>query len=296
MAVKPLKDPRYRPLRLPGTTARRYLDTVTGETITRAEFERRTNPAKVSSDPSGRATEPAKTQAAPGFTQADQGGGSSGLETQPVVEAPPPPPVIEAASLIGEKAEALAAAAKKSSDHLANMVADGIAMCVSFMAQATLPDHLQYYALPADAWGKVLRPAGRIVARHMPVHLNASPDGEDMVALFNGVMFCFTAVAANKVLYKQQLRERYAHVDTNSAAGSGDREASPSSFAGSSAGMVQQPGSQPTAVYNTVGGQRAAGGITASSGDSPADISAKTALIRQLYEQDAARRRQRRGL
>lgn len=204
----PQKDPRYKPVN--SGNSRKYLDQVTGELISRREFEKRTGTIAQGS-PAGSQPAPQKSQASPGFARAKpraQGTGTPeaeiGYGPVPLVEVPEPPPAVQAAYDVTREAAEVAHAAARSMDKLADKIGEGIAWCASYMAGAFLPDRLQYLTIDAPVLSQVTKPAARIAARHMPVTLDLGPDAEDLGDLFNGVMACVTAISVNRLRMKQE--------------------------------------------------------------------------------------------
>lgn len=298
MAVKPLKDPRYKPMRTAPGTGRRYLDTHTGQVLTRSEFERVTTTQNGPTGSPERAAQSPGSLGKPGQPDPVLAAGDQPIN---VVEAPAPPPLLATAQKFADQAEALAHAATKSSDTLANKVADGLALCSAFVADALLPPRVHYLAIEADALGKVYRPAGRIVARHLPVQMGAlSPDGEDLVELFNGMLFCVTAIAANKMLYDKQqerMRQEYERIyDQQHGSGSFAAALAAGAFQSGGAAARPDPRVGPAPAGQNGGDPLSAGGYSQSAQPPGGDPSRDAALLAQLYSADAQRRRERRRI
>lgn len=199
MPVKPLKDPRYKPI--PGRL-RRYQDVQTGEVIGRKEFERRTNPAKAAAAPTGSTSAPIKMPGNQGPTPVPDRAGSASAGPVPMVETPEPPSFIQQSYDVTKEAAEVAHAAAAGMDLLATKIGQGVAQSASYFAQAFLPDRLAYWAPPEPALRQVTEPAARLIARHSHVQLDLGPDADDIGDLFVGVMACVTAISVQKIQYE----------------------------------------------------------------------------------------------
>ena len=286
MAMQP-KNPRYKKISEKG--GRRYRDVITGEILDRKAYEARTRGdvpqpgqpdtyARQSTGNPGHYPEPD-----PETTQADMGAGPV-----PMADVPEPPPLMrglnQAASIGQDVAQA---AARKGTDTLANIVGEGVAMCLNLIADIKAAPDKRYWVIEKEALEKVTRPAARIVARHLPVEIEAvSPDGQDAAEIFKGVMYCVTAVWANKQVFDAEMRRReeeYAALfDQHYGAGAYQRARAQAANENARPGEPG-PGGQGV-IPNSASIAGVAGNHANGNGNHRGDGGRTAALIHQLYQ------------
>lgn len=223
----------------------------------------------------------------------------------PVADVPEPPPLASFASAANRAGETVAeAVAQKTSDGLANMIGDGIAMCLNLLADVGLPPDKKYLAIESAAMARVTRPGTRLVMRRLPVEVQpVGPDGQDMVELFNGVMYCVTAVVANKMVWDAEMRKREAEYAAlyDAHYGSGSYQAaygvSGQQSSARNGGPVPVPPTQRAAngsatVSNGPGYAGNASAAAPGGSNTEQDSGRAANLIHSLYEQHAQRRGQ----
>ncbi len=167
MGVKPQKDPRYKLIAERG--GRRYRDMLTGDLLTRRQFEERTR-AGGQDTQSRAAPQPTPFPGMPGGTWAPDppaGTGDYGAGPVPMADLPEPPPGAMAAEAMqaGERVAELAAA--RTADLLANQIGDGVAMCVNLIADVRMPPERRYLVIETPALAKVTRPEAPLIARRV---------------------------------------------------------------------------------------------------------------------------------
>ena len=297
MAMQP-KNPRYKKISEKG--GRRYRDVITGEILDRKAYEARTaEPQAQPTQPNQPRTRARKAPGNPGFnpepdpnpTQVDMGTGNPEPESGPVpmADVPEPPPLMRGLNQAANVGNDLAqAAARKGSDTLANIVGEGVAMCLNLIADIKAAPDKRYWVIEKEAIEKVTKPAARIVARHLPVEIEAvTPDGQDAAEIFKGVMYCVTAVWANKQVFDAEMRKReeeYAALfDQNYGAGSYARaRAQAAQQTAGTGGPISGQGQG--IVSNSAAQPNPAGAYANGNGNHRGDGGATAALIHQLYQ------------
>lgn len=298
------KDPRYK---MVSKAPRRYRDTFTGELLNRDEFEKRTK-AQPHHDAVGTTPRANGSHKNNVVTTENHGGAPTprfkapthdvvditAIEDHnvmggpvPMADTPEPPPVLNAANAVAAAGYDVAqAAAQKTSDSLANIIGEAVALCANLVADIKAAPDKRYLVLETAALERVTKPAARIAMRHLPVNIEAvGPDGQDGAELFKGVMYCVTAIWANKQVFDEEMRRReeeYAKLyDAHYGPGSYARARSEaaSQNAGNGRGNGQGIVSNGAAQPGTAG--PAANGSENHRGDAGRTAS----LIHQLYHQ-----------
>lgn len=308
MAKWPQKDPRYKLL---SKTPRQYRDMLTGELLSRTQFEQRTRGKPLG----GNATTTPQPSHSPKSavvnhqnsgnhtTTVDMANSGSGMDITldattvvsggdipiPMADLPEPPPLISGlnqAASIGQ--DVAKAAGQKASDSLANIVGDGLAMCLNLIADIKAAPDKRYLVVETSALAMVTKPAARIVARHLPVEIEAvGPDGQDAAEIFKGVMYCVTAIWANKQVFDEEIKKREAEYaklfDAHYGPGSYARALAQVASQNAGTGRPVQPGGQ---VISTGAAQPGIAGAAANGSANHRGDGGRTAdLINRLYQQ-----------
>lgn len=301
MAVKPQKDPRYK---LVQKTPRRYRDVLTGELLNRSQFEQRTKeqPTVASGPttprPEPRLQKPLASQEIPGEPRHSGAVDSAVDYLTPIADVPEPPPMISMANAAAQAGvDVTQAAAQKTSDSLANLIGDTVAMIGNLVLDVKVSMERRYLVIDTPTLEKVTRPASRLAMRHLPFEWNkeiVSPDAQDAAEMAQGVALCVAAVWANKQVFDAEMRRReeeYAQL-FDAHYGPGSYQRARAQAAGQSAstngpipGTAQTPANGGQGVISNSAVHAAAAGPYANgNGNHHGDGGRTAALIHQLYQ------------
>lgn len=306
MAVfKQQKDPRYKPI--PGKL-KRWQDVVTGEVLTRTQWEKATARSRSTNNTAGSAFSHGKTGAARVQNTENASHTATRRTTQehvqapedttqgpvPIVEAPEPPPMVAAAYDVTREAAEVAHAASAGMDRLATKIGQGIAQCASYAAEAFLPAHRSYLVPPEAALRQVTEPGARLFARHSHIQVDLGPDGDDIGDLFVGVMACITAISVQKIQY-ENARLQAIH-DFEVANGPGSYAAAVAAMRGQAPQGASQNGQAQNGHGHQNGSGGSANGTPAYPGPNQQGDGRITTLTDQLLREHANGHRERRHL
>lgn len=298
---------------------RRYKHVVTGEIITREEYQRRTAapPGESPIPPDGgapaptiRTHTPRKNPGAPGKTQSPRatlGLGAYGVGTQdtqgtqsyaqadpdgptPVADMPPPPPGMQAATTMSEVIEETTKQVGAGNTALANIVGEALAMCLELVQDTKTGLEHRWMVLSRKEWERMTKPSMRIAARHLPIEISQdmnNPDAQDAAELFKGVMYAVTAMWANKQVFEREMRklehEYELEYDTRFGPGAYQRaRADAAAETTGAAGNAGHSGGQPIIPIRS-GNQGAASGAANAGAGNSGDGGKAAARIRELY-------------
>lgn len=309
-AVGRQKDPRYQILK--GAGPRRYMDKQTGEIISRSEFERRTTKPVAShaantgaplAGPVVATESRGATRGAMSHTTATAAGATPAPAGKvPHVVAPPPPPTLsispEAMAGITNVANAAgeaAAALDQGAAEIANQATPFVALAVAGICQALLPPGFKFLALEPGDLQTVIAPGGRILARHLPVHVDPlTEDGKDIIALLGGLGLCGAQIWNNFVEQRKAEQERkFFEQQYRLARSGGDAAPAPVGAGQNAPGADEGP---PAPAVGAVSGADPAGGATDGAEPARQNGFDPDATIQGLYAKDAAKRQRPRAL
>lgn len=309
MGVKQQKDPRFQLLK--GSGPRRYMDRATGEVITRGEFERRTAKKEALAAPvvgTGKPMAPPMVARNPlgsqdGAKAANPGTGTGATPEPagaiPHVVVPPPPPglvispgeALAGATRIADAAGEAAQALDSGNAEVANQATPFVALAISGTCNALLPPGFKFLALEPEDLQTVVAPGGRIIARHLPVHIDPlREDGKDAIALLSGLGLCGTQIWNNwrdeqKAKEERRLLEQYYRP----TGGPGHHEAAAPLGAGQAGAAAV--GQASNAALDGVSRPDPAGGAAHEQQPVEENGFDPDAAISQLYAKHAAKRR-----
>lgn len=311
MGVRAQKDPRYQLLK--GVGPRRYMDKQTGEVITRGEFERRTATKAMAShvvNVGGPMVGPVVASSSPGTSpgarpaSAGTGAGASPAPAGkvPHVVVPPPPPTLSISpgeamagiTNVANAASEAAAALDQGAAEIANQATPFVALAVAGICQALLPPGFKFMVLEPGDLQTVIAPGGRILARHLPVHVDPlTEDGKDIIALLGGLGLCGAQIWNQFQDQRKADQERKFLEQQYRLARSGDYEAPTApDVRPAPAGAHEVPAPRLDEDVRAAPANGAADGAqsTGQNGFNP------DAAIQGLYAKDAAKRQRFRAL